>query len=253
MRPPRDGAVAWVTGAGKGIGRGLAIRLAEEGWRVAASARSETDLENLSAAYPNGRISSFPLDVTDGARTNDVAAEIETRLGQLDLVVLNAGTHAPTPAKGFSSATVRQLVETNFMGTVYGLEAVIPGFIARKSGRIAVVSSLAGYRGLPSAAAYGATKAGLINMCEALRPELFAEGVILQVINPGFVKTPLTDRNEFPMPFLMSVDDAVEQIMRGLRGTAFEIAFPWRFALLLKLLGSLPDRLYFALTARMLH
>jgi short-subunit dehydrogenase len=124
-------------------------------------------------------------------------------------------------------------------------------FRNRRSGHIVVVASLAGYRGLPSAAAYGATKAGLINMCEALKPELAADGVRLTLVNPGFVDTPLTQKNDFPMPFLISVQAAVDRIARGLGAGAFEITFPRRFSFLMKLLRVLPDPLFFAVTQRM--
>ena len=124
-------------------------------------------------------------------------------------------------------------------------------FLQRKSGHIAIVSSLAGYRGLPTASAYGATKAALINLAEALRPELEAGGVRLTLINPGFVKTPLTDRNEFAMPFLIPVEDAADAIMRGLKKKAFEIRFPWRLAVVMGLIRIMPYRLFFALTRRM--
>ena len=244
--------VAWVTGAGKGIGRTLARRLAQEGWTVAASARTVEDLASLAAECPPGRIHEFPLDVTDLAQTRATANDIERQLGELDLAVLNAGTHTPMAAEQFSVETFRRLVETNLMGTANGLEQIIPKLIERKSGHIAVVASLAGYRGLPTAAAYGATKAGLINMCEALKPELERHGVRLTLINPGFVETPLTDRNEFPMPYLMPVEKAADRIMRGLRRDDFEVTFPWRFATVMKLLRLLPDRLFFLLTRRMI-
>ena len=122
----------------------------------------------------------------------------------------------------------------------------------RGSGHIAVVSSLAGYRGLPTSAAYGASKAALINMCEALRPELDAMGIKLQVINPGFVETPLTDQNDFEMPFLVTVDEATDQIMRGLASDQFEVSFPRSFAFIMKVLRILPNRLFFAVTRRMI-
>ena len=252
MQAAKDHRIAWVTGAGKGIGRQLALRLAEEGWIVAASSRTEADLKDLEAACPSHLIRGFPLDVTQAADTEEVVQQIETALGPLDLVVLNAGTHLPTPASEFSTSIFRRLVDTNLMGTVHGLSTIIPPMIARKSGRILVVASLAGYRGLPTAAAYGATKAALINMCEALRPELGKKGVVLQLINPGFVKTPLTDKNKFSMPYLMPVEAAVEAIMRGLRSEKFEIAFPGRFAFLMKVLRCLPDPIFFALTTRMI-
>jgi len=167
--------------------------------------------------------------------------------------VFNAGTHIPMTAETFAVEPFRRLVETNLMGTVNGLGQIVPRFVRRGHGHIAVVASLAGYRGLPTSAAYGATKAALINMCEALRPELERHNVRLTLINPGFVETPLTDKNDFPMPFLIPVEEAVEHIMRGLAGSGFETAFPWRFAFLMKLLRLLPDGLFFFLTRRMIR
>ncbi len=245
--------VIWITGAGKGIGRTLAKRLAGEGWLVAASARTEEDLASLAAECPANSIHAFPLDVTDLSATTETVERISTQLGIPDLVVFNAGTHIPLSAEDFSVDAFRTLVETNLMGTVNGLAQVLPPMIERKKGHVAIVASVAGYRGLPTSAGYGATKAGLINMCEALKPELERHNVRITLINPGFVKTPLTDRNDFPMPFLISVDDAVDQIMRGLASGKFEIAFPRRFAFLMKLLRVLPNRLFFAVTRRMIR
>ena len=253
MTHPDHPKIAWITGAGKGIGRALALRLAQDGWTVAASARTEKDLVSLEQAAPGGRIVGFPLDITDAGRADVMVEVIENRLGPLDLVVLNAGTHKPTPAAGFSATEARGVIETNLTGTVNCLAPVMARFMDRSAGQIAVVASLAGYRGLPSAAAYGASKAGLINMCEALRPELAAAGVDLRLINPGFVKTPLTDLNDFPMPFLIEVDEAVDRIVAGLESGGFEIAFPRRFSALMKILRLLPDRLFFAVTRRMLR
>jgi NAD(P)-dependent dehydrogenase (short-subunit alcohol dehydrogenase family) len=242
------GRLAWITGASTGIGRALALRLARDGWRVAASSRGVEALKGLEGE--SNAIRAFPLDVTDAAAAAGVVAEIEHTLGPIDLAVVNAGTHAPTPADTFDAAVVRRLIEVNLVGAANTLAATMPGMIGRKSGHIAVVASVAGYRGLPRAAAYSATKAGLIALAEGLKFDLDRAGVKIQVINPGFVRTPLTDRNDFPMPFLMEVDDAVERIMRGLAGNAFEIAFPRRFVWILKLLGLLPDRLYFPLVAK---
>lgn len=252
MTAERQPGTAWITGAGKGIGRELAKRLAQNGWIVAASARTEGDLLSLAAECPAGSIQAFPLDVTDLAATETTVKGIEKQIGALDLAVLNAGTHTPQSADDFSVDTFRMLVETNLMGTVNGLAQIMPRMIERKNGHIAVVASVAGYRGLPTSAAYGATKAGLINMCEALKPELELHGVQLSLINPGFVKTLLTDRNEFPMPFLIPVEDAVDCILRGLDSSTFEITFPRRLAWLMKLLRLLPYKLYFSLTRRMI-
>ncbi len=245
--------VVWITGAGRGIGRALAKRLSKQGWVVAASARSEEDLSSLAAECAPGRVHAFPLDVTDLPRTEATVEDIESRLGNLDLAILNAGTHIPVTVENFTVAPFRQLVETNLMGPVNGLAQLIPRFVERGGGHIAVVASVAGYRGLPTAAAYGASKAGVINLCEALKPELERHGVRLTLINPGFVETPLTAKNDFPMPFLIPVDKAVDHILRGLERSAFEIAFPGRFAFLMKLLRILPDRLFFAITRRMIR
>ncbi|MEQ8665780.1 MAG: SDR family NAD(P)-dependent oxidoreductase [Rhodospirillales bacterium] len=248
-----NGRVAWITGAGKGIGRAVARQLAAQGWTVAVSARTVADLESLAAACASGRIRPYRLDVTDPSATITVLDAIEAEVGRLDLAILNAGTHQPESAAKFSVETTRKLVEVNLMGTVNGLAPLVERFASRRKGHIAVVASLAGYRGLPSAAAYGATKAALINMCEALKPELEEMGVNLSLINPGFVETPLTDKNEFPMPFLISADRAASAIISGLAAKRFEIAVPWRFAVLMKLLRTLPDAVHFALTRRMVN
>ncbi|SFK66696.1 SDR family NAD(P)-dependent oxidoreductase [Methylocapsa palsarum] len=251
--PTKPGAV-WVTGAGKGIGRALALRLAARGHTVAASARTGTDLESLAAEAEGLPGSIFPvtLDVADAASVKAAIDRIEQAIGPLDLAILNAGTHQPLSAKDFDVSVFRSLIDVNLMGTVHCLAEILPGFIGRRAGTIAVVSSVAGYRGLPTAAAYGATKAALINMCEALKPELDQAGVRLALINPGFVDTPLTRRNDFPMPFLISSEEAADHIMRGLDRGAFEIVFPWRMALAMKLLRLMPYSAYFALSRRML-
>jgi NAD(P)-dependent dehydrogenase (short-subunit alcohol dehydrogenase family) len=247
------GAVAWVTGAGKGIGRALALRLADEGMTVAASARTQSDLVTLvtEGAGRPGRIVAWPLNVTDQGAVARAAEEIQAALGPIDLMICNAGTHVPITARTFDPATFRRLLDVNVMGTVHGLAAVLPRFIGKRAGHIAVVSSVAGWRGLPTSAAYGASKAALINMCEALKPELDRHGVTLSLICPGFVRTPLTDRNAFPMPFLVEADEAAERIVRGLRRGKFEITFPRRFTWWLKLGRCLPYAWYFRLTRRM--
>lgn len=245
--------IAWITGAGKGIGRALSKRLADEGWTVAVSARTPEDLLALAAVCEPGRIRCYTLNVTDPWLAEETVRQIESDLGPIALAVLNAGTHVPLPAEKFAIEPFRRLIETNLMGPVNCLAPLISRMIGRQSGHIAVVGSVAGYRGLPTAAAYGATKAGVINMCEALRPELERHGVRLTLVNPGFVETPLTDKNDFSMPFLIPVDKAVDYIMRGLEGSAFEVAFPRRFAFPMKLLRILPDRLFFMITRRMVR
>ncbi len=241
--------LVWITGASSGIGRALAIRLADEGHRVVVSARSVHELEEL-ADRSGGRIVSVPLDVTDARAVAAAVDRIETEAGPIGTAILNAGTHRPVKARDFRSDELARLLDLNLLGTARCLEAVMPRMIARRAGTIAVVASVAGYSGLPTAAYYGASKAALINMAESLKFDLDAAGVRLKLVNPGFVRTPLTDRNAFPMPFMIEAEEAAERIAKGLRGEGFEIAFPWRLVLRLKLLRLLPYALYFPLVAR---
>lgn len=244
---------AWITGASSGIGRAVALRLARDGWLVAASARDGDAMRTLAdeAREAAGAVEPWPLDVTDADATVRAAAGIETTHGALDLVIFNAGTHKPMGAADFDPQIVRTLLDVNLMGVANGLAAVLPGFLRRRSGQIMVVASLAGYRGLPTAAAYGASKAGLINMAEALRPELARQGVTLTLVNPGFVRTPLTDLNTFEMPFLMEVEAAADRIVAAIGSRRFEVVFPRRFAWLLKVARCLPYAVYFAIVGRL--
>lgn len=250
--PP--GQCAWITGASSGIGQALARRLARAGWTVAASARNLPELDRLAAEQQRetGRIVAVALDVSDAVAVNAAVERIERDLGPIALAVLNAGTHRPVRAVDPRLEDFRALVEINLMGTVHCLVAVQRSMVARGRGHIAIVSSLAGYRGLPTAAAYGMTKAGLINMAESLQPELAVAGIKLQVVNPGFVRTPLTDRNSFAMPFLISVEAAAEAMFRGLAGSRFEIVFPRRFAYLMKLYRLLPYPVAFMIARRLI-
>lgn len=241
----------WITGGGSGIGRGLARSFAGDGHRVAISGRRTDALAETAAGSP-ATISCHPLDVTDGAATDRVIAAIESSLGPIDLAVLNAGTYEPLWVADFDRDTFRRTIETNLTGIANAVAPLLERMHRRRAGTIVIVASVAGYSGLPGAAAYGASKAALINMAEALYPDARRYGIRIAVVNPGFVETPLTARNEFAMPFLMDVDDACRRIRRGIDSGRFEIAFPRRFVLLLKLARCLPYRLYFKLAARIL-
>jgi len=244
----KEFSIAWVTGAGKGIGKEITLQLINEGWLVAASSRSNDDLQQLLKICPPKTLFIYPLDITDLKKTKFTIEKIETTHGKISLAILNAGTFQPISIENFSVNTFRLLVETNLMGTVNGLAQIIPRFIKRKNGQIVVVSSLSGYRGLPTSSAYGATKAALINMCESLKPELDLHNIHLTLVNPGFVKTPLTDKNTFYMPFLLSAREAAALIISGVKKKKFEVTFPFGFSIFMKLLRILPYRIYFFLT-----
>ncbi|WP_370298416.1 SDR family NAD(P)-dependent oxidoreductase [Pontibacterium sp.] len=243
---------AWITGAGRGIGAALAHALCMAGVDVYASARSEDQLERLQSDLSGapGAIYPCPLDICDVEQVENLASDWNRENSWPDLVVLNAGTHDPFPASDFTAVRTMHLINTNLGGTLNCLEPVLRHFIQQNNGHIAVMASVAGYRGLPTAAAYGASKAALINLCEALHLDLKGTDVKLQMICPGFVRTPLTDKNEFKMPALMEPEDAADRIIEGLTGTQFEITFPKRFVYWLKLLRLLPYNWYFGLVAK---
>lgn len=232
----------WITGASTGIGRELALLLARNGVAVAASARSAEKL----AALGEG-VRAYPLDVIDAAAVADCAARIESEMGPIDLAVFGAGTYAPVDVTAIDPQVFAQMVATNYMGVVNGIAAVTPRMTGRRAGHISWIASVAGYTGLPKAAAYGPTKAALINLGESLYPEMKRLGVKISVINPGFVSTPMTAQNDFPMPFLMTPEDAARRTAEGLVSGRFEIAYPTRFALILKLARLLPYPLFFRL------
>lgn len=252
MADASGGGVVWITGAGRGIGRALTLRLAERGRVVAASARSTADLATLAGeaeALP-GRILPFPCDVRDREAVRATVARIEREAGPIRLAILNAGTHVPVDGRALSVEPFRTLFEVNVFGIVHGLEALVPRMAARGDGQIALMGSIAGWCGLPTASAYGASKAAVRNMAEALKVELEPLGIDVRLVSPGFVDTPLTARNRFRMPFLISATEAAERILAGLDGRRFEIAFPFPFALSMRILANLPRPLFFAVTRR---
>ena len=236
----------WITGASTGIGRELAIALAKRGVKVAASARSADKLAELAREHPN--IASLPLDVADPKATADAARTVAAILGPIDLVVLNAGIWEAMTAKNFSAAKAARSMAVNYQGVVNGIEAVLPAMLERGRGHIAMVASVAGYRGMPLTAAYGPTKAAVINLAETLRNDLAERGITVSVINPGYVETPMTSVNKFPMPYLVPAQDAAARIMRGLEKRKFEIAFPWQLVTMLKIGRLLPYRVFFWLS-----
>ncbi len=249
MNQATEFPLVWITGASTGIGRALAMRLADHGSTVLASARDTGKLAQLEAASNDlvGHIIAIPLDVTDNDGVRAAYERIFAEHGVPDLCVLNAGTYIPTDGAIFSADAFARQIDINFMGVVRALDAIIPSMVSRRAGRIAVVGSVSGYRGLRTAAAYGATKAALINMCEALHMELGDHRVKLQIVNPGFIETPLTDKNDFRMPALMPVDRAAKVFHKGLKSDRFEITFPKRFTWTVKFMRLLPYAFYLPL------
>lgn len=236
-----------MTGGSTGIGAAIALKLAEEGWTVAVSARGAETLQTLAAGFAGrGKILAFPLDVTDLDAVRATAAAIETQCGPIALAILSAGTFKSEEAKKFTAERVKLHFDLNVMGVAHALEALLPAMTARRKGQVAIVSSVAGYRGLPTSPSYSGSKAALIAMAEALKLDCDRYNVKIQVVNPGFIKTPLTDKNDFPMPFLMPVEKAAAALSRGLKGQGFEIAFPTPFVLIMKFIRHLPNALYFA-------
>ena len=234
---------AWVTGASSGIGRDVVLQLAAAGVKVAASARSVDSLSKLAAAHSG--IMAFPLDVTDAQSVKDAAKAIEAALGPIDLAIFNAGVWHPMGAADFSADKSLDSMAVNYFGVTNGVAAVIGDMMTRRSGHLAFVASVAGYRGLPKAAGYSPSKAAVISLAETLRPELEPLGVKVSIINPGFVETPMTSVNRFPMPFMIKSADAASRIISGLKAGKFEIAFPWQLVTLLKIARVLPYPLFF--------
>ncbi|QTR47322.1 SDR family NAD(P)-dependent oxidoreductase [Thiothrix litoralis] len=239
-------SVAWLVGASSGIGQALAFQLAQAGWQVAISARRLDALQAMQAQHP--ALHPYTVDVTDVPSLHEAAAAITRELGEIELCVLNAGDYTPMPLADFNIELFRKLCDINYLGAVNGLDAIMPLMLARGRGQILLTASVAGYRGLPKSAPYSASKAAVISLAESLHLELKARGVLLRVVNPGFVRSPLTDKNAFKMPFLLEPEEAAQAIMRDLPRRNFEIAFPKRFVYLLKVLRLLPYWLYFKLT-----
>ncbi len=235
----------WIIGASTGIGFELAKQLSAKGIEVAASARNVSSL----AAFPQLR--SYALDVTDAAAVAKTFTHIEAELGPVDLVIAGAGKYKSVYAQELTLDDFRSTMDVNYMGVINLLDAVLPVFRARKSGHVAWIASVAGYVGLPRSAAYGPTKAALINLAEGLKPELEPFNIKTSVINPGFVRTPMTAGNDFPMPFLMEPDEAARRTIDGLAAGRFEIAYPTRFVVILKVLRLLPAWAFFALTRKL--
>ena len=246
--PPWNECRIWVIGASTGIGAATAQALLAAGARVALSARQAELLASVAGGNARALIES--LDYTASAQVAAAWERIRSAWGCVDLVLIVAGTHAEIRAWELTEANAMALLKTNLHGVIGTVATVLPALLAQGRGAIGIVASVAGYRGLPKALIYGASKAALINFSETLYLDLHPRGLGVYLINPGFVKTPLTDKNEFQMPHLISAEEAAAAIVTGLRAGEFEIHFPKAFTRQLKLLRVLPYRWYFPLIRR---
>jgi short-subunit dehydrogenase len=240
------GSRVWITGASSGIGAALANELTDRGALVAISARRTEELHTIAA----GRMSVVPVDVTDLEAMRTAADDVRAHLGGIDMVVLNAGTWLKLRLSELDPAVVAKHFEVNVMGTVNGLAAVINEMIRARAGTIVIVASVAGFRGMPGSLAYGATKAALINMAESVRAEASRSGIRVVTVNPGFIRTPMTETNTFPMPFLIDADEAARSIVNGLESNRQEITFPLQMAVAMKIARVLPVRVWTFLSSR---
>lgn len=235
-----QGKTYWLVGASDGLGAALAHQLSRTGAEVILSARSEDKLTELAKALP-GRARVRVLDVTDEA---DVAAAAQ-EIGPIDGLVYLAGAYWPFGAKDWQAGYAVTMADVNFTGLLRVLGQVVPQMVARDEGHIVITSSLTAYRGLPGSIGYTASKAATMSLAECIHADLRKTGVQVQVINPGFIKTQLTDKNDFKMPFLMAPEDAARRVYEHMNSDSFKLDFPYGFSLLFRLGRFLPDWLYY--------
>lgn len=239
-----NGKRYWIVGASEGLGAALAHRLSEAGAELILSARSEDKLRALADKLP-GKAEVVPVDVTDA----DALEEAAQKIGTFDGVVQLAAVYWPFGGKEWEAEHANLMADVNFGGAMRLVGVVVPRFVARGSGHIVLTGSLSGYRGLPGAAAYVATKSGIMALAESLYADLKDTGVEVQLVNPGFIRTQLTEKNDFRMPFIMEPEEAADIVFRHMSGNSFQRAFPRMFSLLFRGSQFLPDWLYFRLFA----
>ena len=242
--------VIWITGGGTGIGKAVAIKFANQGWKVAISGRRENILKEVEDINPN--IKSFPLDVNDKGKCFEIMKNIKEEFGDIDICFFSTGTWDPKKEREIDVEQIENVFKVNFFGTLNCIKAVEDHFRNRKNGIITIVSSIAGYKGLPNSTGYGPSKAALNNLAESLYFDFGRYNVRVCLVSPGFIKTPMTDKNDFKMPFLKTPEYSADKIYNGLiNSNKFEIHFPKSLTLILKLFKIIPDRLYFYLVKKM--
>ena len=242
--------VIWITGGGTGIGKAVAIKFASQGWNVAISGRRENVLKEVEDINPN--IKSFPLDVNHKGKCFEIMKNIKEEFGDIDICFFSTGTWDPKKEREIDVEQIEKVFKVNFFGTLNCIKSVEDHFRNRKNGIITIVSSIAGYKGLPNSTGYGPSKAALNNLAESLYFDFGRYNVRVCLVSPGFIKTPMTDKNDFNMPFLKTPEYSADKIYNGLiNSNKFEIHFPKSLTLILKFLKIIPDRLYFYLVKKM--
>jgi short-subunit dehydrogenase len=238
--------VALITGASSGIGRALAVEMGKRGASVGLLARRAESLSEVAreVGAAGGRARALPADVTDAKSVRAAADELRKQFGAVDVLVANAGVGVLTDDYARLGEQVAETLEINLIGAANSASAVLPEMIARGSGHVVAISSLASYRGLPKSGAYCASKAAMNAFFESLRLDLKGTGVAVSIIKPGFIKTPLTAGREARMPFLLELDYATRKILRAIEARRTSYAFPWQLASIARLGRLMPDRLY---------
>lgn len=240
----------WIIGASSGIGHALARELSRRGAKLALSARRETELRKLNAEL-GGQHLVLPMDIANTTEISTAAALAQTFFPRIDSVIVMSAIYEPQALAALDLDSVRQIIAVNLTGTINVIHTLLPVLKAQKDGgQIALCGSVAGYRGLPNGQPYSATKAAIINLAESLRVEENKNKIDVRLISPGFVRTPMTDKNDFSMPMMIEPDVAARAIADGLQRRAFEIHFPRKFSYIMKILRLAPHRLFFQIAER---
>jgi NADP-dependent 3-hydroxy acid dehydrogenase YdfG len=241
------GKIVFLTGASSGIGEALALAMAQRGATIGLLARREELLKELAVKCENngGRARYFAVDVTDAKAVAKAAESLRNEFGQIDILIANAGIGGNnSETRNLNSEAVAKVININLLGAVNAVSAVLPAMLENKSGQLVAVSSLAGFRGLPKSAAYSASKAGMTAFFESVRLDVQSKGVAVTIIQPGFIKTPLTSGRASKMPFLMELEDSIPLFMRAIERRAKFAAFPWQLASIVRLAKIFPAWLY---------
>jgi short-subunit dehydrogenase len=246
-----QGRYIWIIGASSGIGAALAKELASRGAILALSARSENKLDALKKDLDGDKHIVAALDVSDPKSLSSAQTKILKAFPHIDSALFMAAIYSPHDGQKKSLSFIHDMLNVNLGGAFNLIDSIQEQFEKQKHGQIVLCASVAGYRGLPTGQPYCATKAALINLGESLKTDWASKNIDVKIICPGFVKTPLTDKNDFPMPMIIEADEAARAIAKGLTSKAFEIHFPKRFTILMKLIRLMPSSLYFWLARKM--